>query len=171
MAAARRKGRQAGTTTGSSLRNRPKEKGTLMLETGNLSAGVLARFARENLFGIQRAAFRIRYSNDETVAVAVFGNDNYSSDEKVREEVGQIRQQLKDASIDEIGFGLSPDGITWALLLKVNNDRYQTAAGRAFQVEMVKAFLDEVISGACRAAGELSPDSAVWLLKNHQRAG
>jgi hypothetical protein len=143
----------------------------MMLDTGNLSANILARFARENLFGIQRAAFRIRYSNEETVAVAVFGNDHYSTDEQVRREVDLIRERLKDASIAEVGFGLSPDGVTWALLLKVGNDVCQTVAGRAFQVEMVKALLDDIITGAWRAAGDLSPDSAVWQLKNHQRAG
>ncbi len=143
----------------------------MMLDTGNLSANILARFARENLFGIQRAAFRIRYSNEETVAVAVFGNDHYSTDEGIRQEVEAIRRRLKDAAIEEVGFGLSPDGVTWALLLKVNNGQYQTVAGRAFQVEMAKAFLDDIITGAWRAAGDLSPDSAVWQLKNYQRAG
>jgi hypothetical protein len=140
----------------------------MMLETGNLSANILARFARENLFGIQRAAFRIRYNDEETVAVAVFGNDNYSADEGVRHEVEAIRQRLRDASIEELGFGLSPDGVTWALVLKVDNGRYHTAIGRAFQVEMVKAFLDDIITGAWRAAGAISPDSAVWQLKNYQ---
>jgi hypothetical protein len=149
----------------------PKERDIMMLDTGNMSASVLARFARENLFGIQRAAFRIRHSSDETVAVAVFGNDNYATDEKVRYEVEAIRQRLRDASIEELGFGTSPDGVTWALLLRVNNERYQTTVGRAFQVQMAKAFLDDVITGAWRAAGDLSPDSAVWQLKNYQRTG
>jgi hypothetical protein len=143
----------------------------MKLDTGNLSATILARFARQNLFGIQRAAFRIRYKDDTTVALALFGNDNYSADRGIREEVTQIRRRLNDAAIEELGFGLSQDGHTWALLLKVNNDGYHTAPGRAFRVEMAKAFLDDIIRGAWRAAGDLSPDSAVWLLKSPQPTG
>jgi hypothetical protein len=140
----------------------------MKLDTGNLSAAILARFARENLFGIQRAAFRIRYNDDETVALALFGNDNYSCDGKIRQEVALIRQRIREVALEEIGFGLSKDGHTWALLLKVNNEGFRTKLGKAFRVEMAKEFLDEIIKGAWRAAGELSPDSAVWLLKSPQ---
>jgi hypothetical protein len=140
----------------------------MAINTGNLSASILARFARANLFGIQRAAFRIRYHDDETVALALFGNDNYSADSRIRREVAQIRLRLRDVAIEELGFGLSRDGHTWALLLKVNNEGFHTKPGKAFPVEMAKAFLDDIIHGGWRAAGELCPDSAVWLLKSPQ---
>ena len=60
----------------------------------------------------------------------------------------------------ELGFALSPDGYTWAVLVQARQQPYQTAAGHVFQMELLKEALAETVQGAWRAAGNGTSDAA-----------
>src|SRR5262249_42232252 len=92
-----------------------------------------------------RGALLIRCIGDGNMIAAVFGNDNYRFDDKVRREVELVRRQLKEADVEELGFGLSPDGHSWTLLVRADSQQYQTERGKAFQVEMLKIMLDDIV--------------------------
>lgn len=121
-------------------------------------AVALAVYARRKLENVNRGALLIRCIGDGNMIAAVFGNDNYRSDEKVRREVDLVRQNLREAGIDEMGFGLSHDGYSWTLLVKTDLGDYQTAVGKAFQVEMLKIFLEDVVWRSWRVACGLPLD-------------
>jgi hypothetical protein len=124
----------------------------------NAVATDLAMHARKHFSCLERGAVPVRlmeeapaaghFLDDGTVIVGVFGNDNYLADFRVRREVELIRQRLRDAFAEEVGFGLSQDGYSWALLVRVDGGRYQTAAGKAFQKELLRAFLDDAVQNA-----------------------
>jgi len=115
-------------------------------------AGVLASYARTNLATVHRAAMLVRLNNEGALIAAVFGNDNYTADRNARREVELLRRQLMDAAIAELAFGLSEDGYTWALLVKTDGPELQTAAGKGFRTEMLKAYLDDAVWDAWRTA-------------------
>ena len=52
---------------------------------------------------------------------------------------------LREAGVDVLQFGLSLDGYSWALLVKVDDGRCNTEVGRTFQRELRKALLDQVV--------------------------
>jgi hypothetical protein len=111
-------------------------------------ASMLAMYVKKNLETTNRGAMLIRCINDGAMVAAVFGNDNYIGDAQTRREVELVRQQLTQGSVEELGFGLSPDGATWTILVRTDNSRYQTPAGRAFHMEMFRIFLEDVVQGA-----------------------
>ena len=97
-----------------------------------------------------------RYNPRHGASSIATGNDNYGADGKARWEVDLVRQWLKNTGIEELGFGLSADSHTWALLVRADSQHYQTDVGRAFQMEMLKASLDDALRGAWRTACELT---------------
>jgi len=111
----------------------------------NEFASALAMYTRKKMDSVNRGALLIRCIGDGSMIAAVFGNDNYRFDDKVRREVELVRRHLQDASIQELGFGLSHDGHSWALLVRSDTQRYHTDLGKAFQVEMLKIFLDDLV--------------------------
>jgi len=124
----------------------------------NEFAVALAVYARKKMDTVNRGALLIRCVGDGNVIAAVFGNDNYRFNDKVRREVELVRKHLKEAAVEELGFGLSPDGHTWTLLVKTDSQHYHTDVGRAFQVEMLKIFLDDVVWRSWRTACGLPSD-------------
>jgi hypothetical protein len=115
-------------------------------------AGVLASYARLNLANVHRAAMLVRLNHPGMLVAAVFGNDSYTTDGVARREVELLRQQLIDAAIEELAFGLSQDGYTWALLVKADTREMTTQAGKLFRTEMLKGYLDEAVWAAWRSA-------------------
>jgi len=143
----------------------------MSIQNWNEFATVLAMYARKNLASVHRAAVMIPLTiNNLTVAV-LFGNDNYGVDSKARWEVDLVRNWLKRTGIEELGFGLSADAHTWALLVRADNQQYHTAVGRAFQMEMLRASLDDALQGAWCMACKLTADSSGRPMKEHQFAG
>lgn len=124
----------------------------------------LATHVRQNWCFVPRGAVpvrlieetdgRIHFVDDGTAVVGVFGNDNYLADAKARREVELMREQLRRTDAEEVGFGLSRDGFSWALLVRVNDSRYKTAAGKTLQKELLKVFLEDAVSRAWRHACE-----------------
>jgi hypothetical protein len=106
-----------------------------------------------------------RTVEDGPLVLGVFGNDCYLTDAKARREVELLRQRLKDAEARELGFGVSEDGRTWALLVGVDRNRYQTEAGRGLQRELLKVFLEEAVwhawQGAATAAQAADPAGGI----------
>jgi hypothetical protein len=132
----------------------------------------LARHVRQNWCFVPRGAVpvrlieetdgRLRFLEDGTAVVGVFGNDNYLADATARREVELLREQLGGTGAEEVGFGLSPDGFSWALLVRVNDQPYQTAAGKILQKELLKISLEEIVSRAweCACAAPTDPAGA-----------
>ncbi len=106
---------------------------------------------------IEESNGRIHFVEDGTAVVGVFGNDNYRADAKARREVELIRELLTDADAQEVGFGLSQDGFSWALLVRVNDRHYETQAGKTLQKELLKVYLEDAVSRAWRHACEDKP--------------
>jgi len=128
----------------------------------NQVANNLATHARKNLAFVERGAVPVRVvaegpvagqlDEDESVVVGVFGNDNYITNDRARREVELVRQHLQDARGIEVGFGLSQDGYTWAMVVRPVEQHYHTEAGKAFQKAMLKAILDEAVNSAWQNA-------------------
>ncbi len=121
-------------------------------------AVALAVYSRRKLEHVHRGALLIRCIGDGSMIAAVFGNDNYRCDEKVRREVDLVRQQLRESAIEELGFGVSHDGYSWTLLVKSDTRHYQTAVAKTFQVELLKVFLEDVVWRSWRTACGQSAD-------------
>jgi hypothetical protein len=115
-------------------------------------ASVLANYARINLENVQRAAMLVRLDKQGTFLGAVFGNDNFAANCQTRREVELLRRQLTDVGMEELALGTSDDGYTWALLVKTDNQEMQTAAGKAFRAEMLKAYLNDAVWAAWQTA-------------------
>src|SRR5260370_40243488 len=94
-------------------------------------ANLLANYVRKKLPDVHRAAILVRCTVDSSLIAAVFGNDSYTANPVTRREVELLRHQLKDASLEELAFGLSVDGHSWTLLVKADCLGFQTAVGRA----------------------------------------
>jgi hypothetical protein len=115
-------------------------------------ANLLANHVHNRLASLRRAAILVRCTTDGNVVAAIFGNDNYVADPNARREVELLRCRLKEASLEELAFGLSLDGYAWAVLVKADDQGFQTAVGKAFRFEMLRAALDEAVWAAWHAA-------------------
>jgi hypothetical protein len=105
----------------------------------------LATHVRQRFPNRERGALLVHCTADGDPILAVFGNDGYRFDKRVCGEVELARQWLTAAGARELGFGISPDGQSWVMLLQVENRRYRTAAGQAFYAEMVVAEVEEEV--------------------------
>lgn len=121
-------------------------------------ASMMATYVRQKLAGVHRAAILVRCTTDGSVLAAVFGNDNFIGDARTRREVDLVRRQLKESAIQELAFGLSRDGHSWALLVRTDTHDCTTDLGRAFRTEMLRASLDEAVWAAWQSvSGEMPP--------------
>jgi hypothetical protein len=109
-----------------------------------LLAKLLAVVAHKRLDHVHRAAFCID-GNEENLVIAIFGNDDYSANSRTQHEVDSFRLEMNETANLELGFGLSPDGGTWVLLLRPDLARSQTLPAKVFQLEMLKSRLDDIV--------------------------
>jgi hypothetical protein len=141
----------------------------------NETAKGLAKQVRHSQIAVERGAVPLRlvdetskpprFVDDGPLVLGVFGNDNYLADYKARRAVELLRQQLKHSEGRELGFGISEDGLTWALLVGADRNRYKTAPGRALQRELLKAFLEDAVWLAWkRATGDSTTEMEAALL-------
>ena len=128
----------------------------------NETAKGLATQVRKSQITVERGAVPLRlvdesarpprFIDDGPLVLGVFGNDNYLADRKARLEVELLRQRLKETEARELGFGMSEDGLTWALLVGADRNRYKTTPGRALQRELLKVFLEDAVWHAWSSA-------------------
>jgi len=111
---------------------------------------------------------RMKLVNDAPLVIGLFGNDDYFKDHRAKYEVDQIRERLRLAHVEEVGFGLCEDGSTWALLVRSDLPRYETAAGREFAQEVIKACLDDMVWESWRAVSDLPVGQTAGREKVHQ---
>jgi hypothetical protein len=122
---------------------------------------------------VERGAVSVKFVEEEShqvteegpVVVGVFSNDNYSTDDRAQRLVELVRDRLKECDAEELGFGLSRDGATWAMLVSAEKGCCQTSAGRAFQREMLKNDLEEVVCDSWRELTEAPMGSALHTFK------
>jgi hypothetical protein len=106
---------------------------------------------------VERGAVPIRCGAENPIleegslVVGVFGNERDDGGRPAQGEVDKVRNRFKDAGMQELGFGLSEDGFTWALLFEAEKDHYQTVAGRELQKELLAILLQDVILEARRS--------------------
>lgn len=120
----------------------------------------LAVYVRQKMSTVDRGTVMIRCTGDGSLIAGVFGNDNYVRDDRSRREATLVRHQLKEMAAEELGFAISPDGYTWAVLVQANQNGYHTLAGRAFQMEMLKNCLEEIVQRAWQSACDRGPNVA-----------
>jgi hypothetical protein len=143
----------------------------MALYNGKVSATLLAIYARYKLASIPYGTLLIRSVGDGNLVAAVFGNESYLFNDKVKRQVELIRRWVRDAETQELGFGLSPDGNSWSMLVHVGHHQFQTPAGKAFHAEMFQSHLDEAVRKAWVDAGGTPQDDALpAVLEKHQPA-
>jgi hypothetical protein len=118
----------------------------------------LATYARKQLKQNACGSLLIRMTGDGSFIGGIYSNANYLGDSKARQEVDLVKRGLRQAGLDVLQFGLSLDGFSWAMLVKVEDGRYQTEAGRTFQRELRKAFLDDIVNEAHQTLYGTPPD-------------
>jgi hypothetical protein len=98
---------------------------------------------------VERGALRLQCEmanapsdGDLPVVVSVFGNDNHLAG---RREVQLLRNRLDDSDLEELGYGESDDGSSWAMLIGSAQNPCQTKIGKMFHVEMMQMFLDDLV--------------------------
>jgi hypothetical protein len=127
-------------------------------------ASNLATFVRLRMAHVERSALVVRCTADGTMIGAVFGNDRYLLNHLAKKEVALVREQLRQAGLEEIGFGLSHDGQSWALLIRTDVEGLQTATAKALRIEMYRSYLEELVWAAWRSACGSSEEEARWPL-------
>jgi hypothetical protein len=105
----------------------------------------LAMYARQQLATTPRGSLMIRMVEEGRVVAGVFGNSNFIGDTRARLEAVMIRQRSQEAGLEPLEFGVSLDGYTWALLIRLDDGQYQTEAGRALHRELQKITLDDIV--------------------------
>ena len=118
----------------------------MLTQNWPLLAKLLAIIAHQRLQQVHRAAFCLD-GKEENLVIAIFGNDNYSADAVLQNEIDVYRDQLLGTGNDELGFAVSPDGSTWVLLIRPRLERNRTLSAKLFQLEMLKSFLDDIVCG------------------------
>ena len=126
-------------------------------------ASGLATHVRKNLASIERGAVPVRLVEETAgpfrtlgqngAVLGVFGNDNYVAESRARREVELMRRRVRELGAEEVGFGLSQDGYSWAMLVRCDDRRFKTEAGRSLQRELMKITLEDEVSHAWQTAG------------------
>ncbi len=116
----------------------------MSIKNGSLLATLLATQVSQQIPSAHRGAALLRCEGEDSLVAAVFGNEPYEQ-EPTHQQVEDIRDWLREGEIEELGFGLSEDASTWAMILRLETERYDTEIGRKFYMEMVQARLDNVV--------------------------
>ncbi len=123
----------------------------------NETARGLAGFVQKFRFLIERGVVPLQVENEREpeeanrILFGVFGRGDEDLDSEGH-EAEMVRQQLQEErGLHELGFGLSGDGSTWAMLIGADPAQYQTRAGQTLHKELMKVFLENAV---CRAALE-----------------
>jgi len=125
----------------------------------NETAREVAGFAQQLRPLVDRGAVPLQIDSQETreeeepVLVGIFGNDNNPGNSG-RREVELVRNRLNDSPLEELGYGESADGATWAMIIGATGNHCQTALGQRFQQELLQIFLDDMVWRAWHKASQ-----------------
>ena len=137
-----------------------------------ITAAQVANHVRQKFADRERGALLFEDTPASGLVLVVFGNDGYVLDKRVSREAELVREWLTAAGAREQDFGLSPDGHSWAMLVRVNDPGYRTLVGRAFYAELARAEVEEEVGrawvAACRANG---PTASARSVGTGRRAG
>ncbi len=111
-------------------------------------AGELTVHVRRHWPALHRGAVLMPCIDESATFALVFANNEAVFPEDVHPEVELIRQRLRGDGMDDLGFGLSEDGCTWALVVRIATQPCQTDAGRVLQRELLKIRLEEAVQKA-----------------------
>jgi hypothetical protein len=128
----------------------------MLLDNWDTLATGFASYVREFLPHAPRGALTIRLPRGVGHVTGVFGNDGYAADGRVKTQVAVLRRRLQEAALDELGFGLSEDGHTWALLVGPGSSQRHTLGGESLP-EALAASLDDAVWEAWLIACEARP--------------
>ena len=120
---------------------------------GKTFANLLAAYVRYKMESVNRGAILVRCTSDDSVVAAVFGNDYYLTETRTRHEVELVQQRLRESAMEELGFGLSHDGRSWALLVQADSGGFKTDVGRAFHMELLRVSLEDMVEQAASRSG------------------
>ena len=135
----------------------------------NATAKGLAEYVQQFRLFIQRGAVPVHIDyeqpafgeDDSPLVVGVFGNDQ-ALGALANDEVEIIRQGLteltSEESLQELGFAVSEEGSTWAMLVG-ERMHLLTNAGKTFRMELLKSFLEDLVWNAWQQVTErLTPE-------------
>jgi len=131
----------------------------------------IATYVRHRFPTQERGALLVKGAADGDLIIGAFGNDRYLFDKRVVREVELVRQWLTAAGARELGFGLSADGHSWAMLVQIDSHRYRTPAGRVFYAELVRAEVQEEVERAWLAACGADRNAGPGSRRPGRRAG
>ena len=77
----------------------------------------VAEFIHQEMFESHRGVIPSQYQN----VMAAFGNNGYSTNIKSQREVDATREFITDRSGQVLGFGVSSNGYSWAILYHADN--------------------------------------------------
>jgi hypothetical protein len=120
----------------------------MVMRTWDEFAADLTAYVRKHWPTMHRGAVLMPFVNDTNLFALLFGNNLLPVWEKANAEAEAIRQHIRRHQIEDLGFGLSPDGLTWVLVVRVEKTLCETTLGQAFQREMVKFTLEEAVREA-----------------------
>jgi hypothetical protein len=119
-------------------------------------ATILAAYARQHLPSVYRGAMLIPCPAENQIFAVVFGNESEAVGEVKEREVEALRERLARDPFEELGYGLSPDGATWVMLIQAPYHAYQTVLGQEFQKELLRAHLEDAVWGTGLPLCEIS---------------
>ncbi len=131
----------------------------MLLDNWDALATGFASYVREFLPHAPRGALTIRLPRGVGHVIGVFGNDGDAADGRAKAQVAVLRKRLQEAGLDELGFGLSEDGHTRALLVGPGPSPRHTLGGET-PAEALAAWLDDAVWEAWRIACEAPPPRA-----------
>ena len=138
----------------------------------HITATQVATHVRQKFADRERGALLFEDTPASGLVLVVFGNDGYVIDKRVGVEVELVRRWLTAAGAREQDFGVSPDGHSWAMLVRVDDPGYRTSVGRAFYAELARAEVEEEVGRAWVAACETNrPAETVRKARAGRRAG
>ncbi|HZU38686.1 MAG TPA: hypothetical protein VFA18_22355 [Gemmataceae bacterium] len=129
------------------------------------AAMMVAAHIRTHHHDFQRGLLLIPRTQDDSVIIWIFGNDPDDGPEEIDTELELLRERIRDKALQELGCGYSADHNTWVMVLRSEDIPYQTAPGKAFHLEMLKASLDEAVQEAWQVTHAEERDAGMVLSK------
>jgi hypothetical protein len=120
----------------------------MSVKTWNEFATDLTGYVQQHWPNMHRGAVMMPCIDEGTVFALLFGNNVAPSTETTGRELDLVREQLQRSGIEDLGLGLSDDGQTWALVVRVEVKPYETHLAREFEKEMIKLTLEEAVHDA-----------------------